>query len=395
MAITREHVDLVDGEVLAALITERAGPCLTITMPTERMGAATQKNPIRFKNAMTEAEETMGASEVDSRTAGALLEAMHRLVGGDNAGTDYWQTVAEGLALFAAPGFAQAYRLPEPLPQMVTWGTHFHIRHTLPQVLGAERFYLLALDQQVSTLYVADRFRLREVDLGDVPRGMEDMWPYDDSEPHQQVHTAGGDAFYHSQATASDDSVRNDRLLGLMQALENGVTGHLQSLAGQPPLILAGGATLRGLYRPVNRYPLLLEEAVALDPQALDIADLHQAAWAIMAPGIDAGRQRVLERYHAMAGRGDAQAVADLVGIVRAAAFQRVDTLLISRDAEAKWGRLDIGAQRVVYHEDYQPGDDDLLNTAVVHTLRNGGSVQALAHADVPGSDGIAAILRY
>ncbi len=46
-------------------------------------------------------------------------------------------------------------------------------------------------------------------------------------------------------------------------------------------------------------------------------------------------------------------------------------------------------------HSEPQPGDEDLMDLAALHTLLNGGTVYAVMPEQVPGDTAVAAILRY
>lgn len=59
------------------------------------------------------------------------------------------------------------------------------------------------------------------------------------------------------------------------------------------------------------------------------------------------------------------------------------------------WGRFDEGKNILIQHENFHPGDQDLLDLAAVSTLTNGGTVYALDTVDMPEETPIAAIYRY
>jgi hypothetical protein len=58
------------------------------------------------------------------------------------------------------------------------------------------------------------------------------------------------------------------------------------------------------------------------------------------------------------------------------------------------WGCYDPQTGQVQVHEREDPGDDDLLNTAVVYTLAHRGTVFAVEAGDMPERAPLVAIFR-
>lgn len=80
-----------------ATLTAVNSNCVSIYLPTEKMGIETQKNPIRFKNLIREAEEKLIAYGLKGQEARDLLQPAQEL---DNY--DFWQHQGDGLAMFIA-----------------------------------------------------------------------------------------------------------------------------------------------------------------------------------------------------------------------------------------------------------------------------------------------------
>jgi hypothetical protein len=60
-----------------------------------------------------------------------------------------------------------------------------------------------------------------------------------------------------------------------------------------------------------------------------------------------------------------------------------------------QWGEFDPVSARIVQHEAYRPGYEDLLDRAAVLTLLSNGAVFAVSKDQVPGHSLAATILRY
>ena len=98
------------------------------------------------------------------------------------------------------------------------------------------------------------------------------------------------------------------------------------------------------------------------------------------------------DRYRALAGTG--RTTADPGEAALAAIDGRVDTAFVTVGIQ-RWGRVDFASHIVERHETPEGDDQDLLDTAAINTLSNGGTVYATSPDDAPEASGVATILRY
>jgi hypothetical protein len=80
--------------------------------------------------------------------------------------------------------------------------------------------------------------------------------------------------------------------------------------------------------------------------------------------------------------------------ILPAAHIGRVERLLVASDRQV-WGRYNPDEETVSLHDEPLPGDEDLLDVAAHQTILHSGEAIAVADAEIPGSNGIAAVFRY
>jgi len=389
-------MDQLDHDILNELVAEHTGPALTIYMPTEVKGAETQQNRIRLKNLFAEATTALSPLLERKAQVEAFLAPLEALM----ADEYFWQHQSEGLAIFLAPDFFQYYRLPVRFDELVIAQDRFHIKPLLPLLTVDGRFYLLALRQGGVTLYQGSRFSLSEVTLGDeVPTSLQEVLQYDEFEESLQFRNTGtgrygGDqaGMFHGQGLGGDDSHNREQIQRFFQQLDNGVCDLLKGK--QHPLVLAGVSFLEGIYRQVNKYHALTEESIQQDPETLEQASLHQAAWAIVEPLIQAERDTALADLHSILGNQDERASQQLEQIVPAAYFQRVDTFFMAADSPV-WGTFDPEKNQARLLQERQPQAVDLIDLAAVHTLLNGGAVYQVDAAALPAATPAAAIYRY
>lgn len=382
MRTATNPIDVFTDDDLQVLLAEREGPCVSLYMPTERKGPETEQNPIRFKNLITEARKAITDYGADLSLLDPLLES-----------PPDWQHMSEGLAVFIAPDLMLTYRLPAHFDQPVHVGRHFNIRPLLPLVGNGEQFFILALDQSQVRVLRGTRYHVGEVELDTMPQSLADILRYDEYQRHLQAystsryttssHARGDqDAMFHGQGTAADDSVLKDQVTRLFEQVDNGI---VELLAGSHrPLVLAGVDYMRGLYRQANHYDGLMADDIDLHPQSMGDEDLHRRAWDLVEPRFRKPYEDALAQYEQLA--SGERTTTDIEQIVLAAAYKRVDTLFIPVKGQ-HWGRLD--ANQVEIHASFERGDQELLNTAAIHTLKNGGTVFADERSEP------AAVLRY
>jgi hypothetical protein len=158
------------------------------------------------------------------------------------------------------------------------------------------------------------------------------------------------------------------------------------------PLVLAGVDNLFPLYKEINTYPNLVEEGISGNPDRMTAKDFHPLAWAIVKPMFHKDREAGLAKYRQLA---DTELTTkDVAEAVLAAKHGRVETLFVALGVQV-WGSLNQEDEKVTLSDTKQPGYEDLLDLAAIHTLVNGGSVFAVSAEDVPSQNHIAAVLRY
>jgi hypothetical protein len=160
------------------------------------------------------------------------------------------------------------------------------------------------------------------------------------------------------------------------------------------PLVLAGVEFVTSIYQTVNSYPHLMDEVVVGNPENVSPEMLHQEAWKIVEPDFHQSQEKANTEYQELAGNDAEKVSHDLQEIVKAAYFQRIDTLFIASDQQ-QWGQFDPKTHQVNLHDQPQPQDDDLLNLAALQTFLNGGTVYVTESKEIPEQAVAAAIFRY
>ncbi len=378
---------------LKTLVEKPDGVCVSIYMPTIKLGAETQQNPIRFKNLMREAEEQLINSGLRGQDARDLLQPAQEI---DNY--EFWQHQGDGLAIFISKNMFSYYCLPLNFEELVVVTDRFHLKPLLSLLTGDGRFYILALSQNQVRLFQGTRYSINEIELENVPQSLAEALKYDTAEKQLQFHTrtpqggggGGGDraAIFHGQGAGNDD--QKDNILRYFHQVDEGLQELLKNQ--QAPLVLAGVEYLFPIYEQANTYLNLIDEGVTGNPDELTAEELHSLAWEIIQPYFEQSQQAAADYYQELVGTG--QTSNNIKEIVSAAYYQRVDTLFVGVGVQ-QWGSFTPESNQVELHQEKEIGDEDLMDFAAIHTLLNGGTVYAVESEAVPDNTPLAAVFRY
>lgn len=395
-------MSLVPKSEMRQLIQYHNGPCVSLFMPTNRVGPEVLQNPIRMKNLLNEIEEELRHRGMDTHSIDEFLKPAQDLV----LENSYWQHQSDGLAVFLSKDIFLPYRLPLEFRQFYLVSDRFHLKPILPLLSGDGSFYILALSQNEVRLLLATRYSVGLVDLRDTPQSLAEALKFEDPEVVTRWHVTsergggvlGQQAVFHGQGSDTMD-VHKDHILRYFDALDDGLREVIgESGAGDKtdgmPMVLAGVEYLLPIYRQASEYDKIVDEEIVGSPENMRPEELHEKAWEIMQPRLERAREEAADRFRQLLGRDEGMASDDIGEIVRAAFFGRVDTIFVPVDLH-RWGKMNPNSYEVYVHDERQPGDEDLLEFAAAHTFLNDGTVYAVPPDLVPGGGPLAAVFRY
>lgn len=381
-------------EEIKTLIDQAEAPCVSLFMPTHEAGPEIRQDPIRFKNLIREAEAQLVATGMRPELARQLLKPATELDRGD-----FWRHQSQGLALFIAPEFCRFYRLPLPLEELVVVAAQFHLKPLMPLLSENQQFYILTLNQKQIRLLAATPYGVGELELANVPQTLEEALQYDETAKTGQFRigtSRGGTAnpfqqpgSFHGQGSPDRDALYRD-ILQYFHQVDAALHEYLRDK--HAPLVLAGLDYLLSLYHQANTYPHLLEAGISKNAESFTPEELRDQAWEIVQPYFAQAQQAAADLYRQLAGTG--RASSEIKEIVSAADCGRVQ-LVFSPLGRHCWGRFDRTTREVQLHPEPEPGDEDLLDVAALHTFLNAGTVYVVAPAEIPGGQEVAATFRY
>ncbi len=387
-------MNLISQNEIQTLIQNTGGPCVSLFMPTVRVGD-TQQNPIRLKNLLRSAQERLEEDwGLRNGKAGTLLEPVKGLLDDQT----FWEHQNEGLALFRSTDLFQTFQLPLALRELAVVESRFHLKPLFPLFSGDGHFYILCLSQKNIRLLSCYRYSVQEVDLGDIPRSFtEAMGELTRRQTQAQAfaspRTVARSPIFHGHGTGEDNL--KAEILKYFQIVDDGLSHLAIDIDRDAPFVLAGVEYLLPRFQEATKLPNVLDEGLTGNADGLSAEELHAKAWEIVELLFQQDRQRAVERFGDLQGTG--RATHQIEEILPAAHDGRVDTLFTARGVRF-WGGYDATERTVKLQGEQsaqQNGSQDLLDLAAVQTFVHGGKVFAVEQQDVPEGYAAAAIFRY
>ncbi len=384
---------LLTVDELRNLVEQPQGLCVSIYMPTYQAGDI-QQNPIRFKNVIRKAEELLVENGLSQTEALKFLEPAREI---DTS--DFWENQNEGLAFFLTEGVFRYYRLPLNFQELVVVTDRFHLKPLLPLLTNDGQFYVLALSKNHVKLLECTRYTVTEIELEDVPQSMDEALQYDETAQDGQFRIAtskGGtnNSFqqpgsFHGQGSPDRDRIQRD-LLQFFHRVNDGLKKYL--VGKKAPLVLAAVEYLFAIYGEANSYPHLLGEGIKGNAELAKPEELQAEGWKIVEPLFLQSWENAIDRYRELA--SVQKATNDIKEAVPAAYYGRVEQLFVAVGVQ-QWGNFDPQTNTVYLHSEAEIGDEDLLDSAAIQTILNGGTVYAVEPDKVPDNAPLAAVFRY
>ncbi|GJQ59154.1 MAG: hypothetical protein D8M57_07075 [Candidatus Scalindua sp. AMX11] len=381
-------MDLLINDYNLGLIAAAEPPCLSLYQPTHRVFQDKQQDPIRFRNLLRELEESL-RREYSTRDVRPLIEPFERLA----EDSEFWRMrTLDGLAVLAAPDFFRVYRFQRPVPELAVVADSFHIKPLVRLLQSADGYYVLSLDRQQIRLFEGNRDRLDEVELAPgVPRTSAEAQGEEDRERHFSTWSPGGDSGSILYGKGSQSEIVDADAERFFRALDHAILEQYSRPSGRP-LLLAALPENQSLFRRLSRNPLLLDEEIDINPNALSLEELRDRAWQAVEPHYLTRLSGLIESFKAMSAHelGDA----DLERVARSAVAGRVKTLLIDADRHIP-GRFDAMTGEITYDDLSDPAVGDLLDDLGQIVLKLGGQIVIVPAERMPTDTGIAATYRF
>jgi len=371
------------------LVEERTGLHLSLFVPMARGGIAAHANLNRWRQGLRLAEARLQEAGASGETRADLLAPAHAWARVEKA----FPESSDGLAYYAAPGFSRFVSTPFPLTEAVAVGARFRLRPLLPLARATEHFYVLALSLNDLRLLEGSPYSVRRIELPEMARSFAAASGYV-YESERQVHSASpaalGErgAIVHGQGGNADDRRERD-LEHHFRRLWEKITGCLPDR--NAPIVLAAVEQYLPLVAAALRDDRLLDRCVGGSPDHLADEELWRRALPV---ATEWRFSELARRLRNSVSGGRPRLVSGLAEVLPAAEAGRVAHLFLAEHME-RWGRYHDRTGRLEERALPAPGDEDLLERALLATLSHGGEVESLAGDRMPAGEPAAAWLRF
>jgi hypothetical protein len=363
------------------------GPCITVLLPLHPEDK--RQNPARLKGAVDKLQRNLSEWGFDREAIQELVRPISEI------SLDYERGTG-ALAIFRSIEGFRVFRLAKMIEEHVSVGENFYIRPLLTEIADDKVFYILALSQKDIRLLRCTDTSSEEVPLPDsVPKSVDERMQTDTPDHNlnnmQAVGQSTGSMKGVISSTSTDREDKDEYLRIFYRSVARGMQDILRN--ERRPLVIAGVDYEIPIYRDVNEYEHLIEEAVKGAPNGLKGGELHKRALEIVQPYFDQTLPRALNQFEKQGGTD--RTSTGLKDIVKAAHEARVAHLFIADSARPVMGRFDEATHKVRTNSAPQLGEEDLINAAIAQTLVFGGQVHILPQSQMPQNSVQAAVLRY
>ena len=379
-------------EQLSELASCNSEHCITVYLPTHPSGVEKneQKDTIAFKNVLQQITYKLRQQNVDQGEIEKLLKPGYDLL----RQNEFWLDLSYGLAFFISKDEFRYIRLPyQPKEEMLV-NTSYYLSPLIPLITSTDYFYLLVVSKRQAKLFRADQFGMVHIPVKEMPNGIDDVVHFEEKDDQKLFKTesgsAGQGANFHGIGSGKPDEKANIA----MYFDEVDETLWKEVLHNEnAPLLLAGVEYMIPIYRSVAKYKNIYNEALTGSYEHVDANTLYQEALVKMQPFFRQRHNKAKEMF----GNQSATALTSSIpaDVIPAAYYSRVWHLFV-REGTHLWGKFDEMNNTLEIHEAQQPGDEDLIDKAIIRTLLNAGEVHILESSDMPVADAtIAALMRY
>lgn len=350
-------------------LAHQEGPCISLLIPGY-MGGAQQGSRSLLVQRMTRTAAQKGSA--NGLDIVGLLEPVQEFAANLNGAAG-----SRDVALFRSADLFLIAPVGGVTSELVTVGGHFHVAPFVAAALSPQKFHVLALHRKNLHLYRYSNGKCEPVPLpATVPPDMATALGFDTPDHNREgrsgVATGTGAGTAVQFGTSSDKESAGEYLHHYLQLIDRG----LKELTPATPLLLAGVHEEVAAFRRVAQNTTFLQAEIKGDVDFLSMTEMAARCAEAAAEHYRCLGEIVLAEFREM--RDRSKALAGVREVLDAAQAGRVHQVCVAEGA----------------HE-AGPQDEDLVNAAIMETLRGGGDVFMLPAAAMPNRVTVAAILRF
>lgn len=363
----------LNNEIIEVLESVNGGPCLSLYQETHRTSPDNIQDPIRFRNLVRLLELSLREKYPESNVQD-FMQPFDSLA----KDHEFWAHTLEGLAVLVGNDQFLVFRLRRAVPELAVAENVFFLGPLRRYLQSVDSFQILGLSLNKLRLFEGNRDFLYEITPDpEVPITLNSVLGDNLTEIGKSVssHSGIGSGTAPSHHSYSDKQNEVDvDTEKYFRSVDIAVLNH-HSRPSSLPLILACLPEHQHLFHRISSNPFLLDEGLAINPEALSLKELKERAWEFVEPIYLEKLTMLANEFLAAEAKGLGSD--DWVQITKAAAKGKIATLLINPD------RLD------------KAGIGKAIEELSELVGKKGGLVQIIPSEYMPGQSGIAASYRY
>ena len=389
------HIDIPTLAEFKALAQIKGETCVSLYLPTSRLGKNAGTNRTAFKDIAREALSQLKEGGADKNKITVFEERFDRLAGTDHDVQDqdkirklqrakpdpiesFWHYQANGLAVLATAGMMRTFRLPNSPKPLAEVADRFHLTPLIRAMTSPHDIFVLALaEESVRLVHAFANFPPQRLQVQDLPANAAEATrrpSFHVRAPRRRLQNLEGEKVLLHQ---------------YVRKVEHAVQG---ALAGQnAPLVLAAEEPLASMFRSVNTYPKLADEMIEGNPDQITDGELEDAAIPILDRLYSRELKAVIALYDELKPR---RATTDVSYAAHAATAGAIEQLLVDLDAVVPGLVSDIDGS-VTYSASDDAETYSVVDEVARRALYTGARVLGARQEEMPDRAPLTAILRY
>ncbi len=376
---------MVTEKTIKQLLDRNGDTKITITMPTYKVGAERQQNPIRFKNLLSKVDDELTALGFKENDRKKILKPANEIL----EQSLFWSGMEHGMTVYLTRDYFEVFRLPYELEEMVYIQDHFLVTPLLPMISSSGSFNILAVSLKNTRLLRCTRTSVTDITPKEVPGDIND-WMDEKPEQQLQFHTGnneGEKAVFFGHGNAGED--HKEIVEEYLRDVEKALRPTLKNQAD--PLLLAGVERNLGLFRKIVNHNRLMEQEIDRNPDDLSDTQLRDQGWSIVREYFLSNLYQSLEEYE----KSNSELIStDPSEIIPSTITGKTGAIFIAKNA-IRWGKYDDKNHKVLYQNQRDGDAVELMNWLSMKGLETGSSVYVLPKEEMPVQSEVAALFRY
>lgn len=369
------------------LLRDNLDGCISLYQPTHRKAPDNQQDLIRFKNQIQKIEQSLDR-KYDTEEIEKRMKPFYEL--GEDY--DFWQHVGDGLAMFASEDKCIIYKIERPVKEFTVVADSFHIKPLVRVFQSADRYHLLGVSRDDFALFEGTRYQVSQVEL---PEEMDETVKEALGDKYVErvisAEQSGNSKELNGNSAGTNQDVIQEATKKFFRTVDHEVYERFTKPM-QLPVYLVALDEHHHVFHELSKNPLLQEEGIKKDYQALNFNELRDKAWHMLEPIYIEKTNELVERFETA--RAQDKGSDDIAQVARAAAEGRIDRVLLDADTVYP-GKINMETGELYDKDLENPEVDDVLDDIAEIVFKQDGEVIVVPAERMPSDTGVAAIYRY